>query len=88
MINVDARAKKHHIRKKDYIWNRSTRSCENGKYFASITDNSVIKCDEIIDTEEITTIQKNIICETKSFYILNRKTPKTKKEKRKHLLPY
>ena len=34
---------------KDYIWNSSTCSCKNGKYLASITDNSVITRDEIID---------------------------------------
>ena len=43
--------KKHHIREKDYIWNLSICSCENGKYLASITDNSVITCDEIIDAD-------------------------------------
>ena len=36
--------------KKDYIWNLATCNCENGKYLASIIDDSVIKCDEIIDT--------------------------------------
>ena len=30
----------------------------------------MITCDEIIDTEETKTIPKNIICDTKSFYIL------------------
>ena len=39
------------MRKKDYIWNRATCSCENSKYLASIIDNSVIMCDEIIDRE-------------------------------------
>ena len=38
---------------KDYIWNPATGSCENGKYLASIIDDSAIMCDEIIkvDTE-------------------------------------
>ena len=35
---------------KDYIWNPVTCSCKNGKYLASITGDSVIKCDEILDT--------------------------------------
>ena len=35
---------------KSYFWNPATCSCENGKYAGSITDNSVITCDEIIDT--------------------------------------
>ena len=39
-INVDA--KKHHIREKDYIWNSAICNCKNGKYLASITDDSVI----------------------------------------------
>ena len=33
---------------KDYIWNLATCSCENGKYLASIMDNSEITCDESI----------------------------------------
>ena len=41
--------KEHHVRKKDYICNSATCSCENGKYFASIVDNSVITCDEFIE---------------------------------------
>ena len=59
--------KKHHICKKDYIWNPATCSCKNGKYLASIIDNSVITCDQIIDAdgetksydEETKTIPKN-----------------------------
>ena len=59
-------------------WNPATYSCKNGKYLASIIDDSVITCNEIIDTgpeaksdnEETKAILKNIICETKSFYIL------------------
>ena len=30
--------KKHNIYEKDYVWNPSTCSCENGKYLASIMD--------------------------------------------------
>ena len=58
------------MKKKNYIWNPATCCCENGKYLASIIDNSVITCDEIINAEETKTILKNVICETKSFYIL------------------
>ena len=54
---------------KDYIWNPGTCSCKNGKYLAIIIDNSEITWDEIIDAEETKTILKNIICETKIFYI-------------------
>ena len=34
--------KKHHICEKDYIWNPAPCNCKNGKYLASIIDNSVI----------------------------------------------
>ena len=34
---------------KDYVWNPATYNCENGKYIASILDDSAIKCDETID---------------------------------------
>ena len=34
-----------HIYEKDYMWNPATCSCKNGKYLASITDDSVIMCD-------------------------------------------
>ena len=54
-----------------YIWNPAACCCENGKYLASIIDNSVITCDEIINAEETKTIPKNLICETKVsiFYL-------------------
>ena len=43
--------KTSYIWKKNYSWNPATFSCENGKYLASITDSSVITCDEIIEAE-------------------------------------
>ena len=46
--------KKHHVWKKDYIWDTTTWNCENVKYVGSITDDSVTTCDEIIDTTKIT----------------------------------
>ena len=42
-----------------YIWNPATCSCENGKYLASIVDDSVITCDKIIDAEVTKTITTN-----------------------------
>ena len=42
---------KRHLCEKEYIWNPSTCSCENGKYLASTMDDSAIMCDEIIDAE-------------------------------------
>ena len=56
---------KHHICEKYYIWNPATCSCENGKYLASIIDDSVFTYDEIIDRkaksndEETKTIRTN-----------------------------
>ena len=38
--------KKHHISEKVYIWNPLTGSCKNGKYIASIIDDSVNTCDK------------------------------------------
>ena len=32
--------KKRHVCEKDYTWNPATCSCENGKYLASIRDDS------------------------------------------------
>ena len=40
--------KKHHMCRKDYIWNLATCSCENGKFVGSITAGSVTTFDEII----------------------------------------
>ena len=39
-----------HVCEKDYIWNPATCGCENGKYLASIMDDSAITCDEIIES--------------------------------------
>ena len=50
-INVDVSAKNIIFVRKNYIWNPATCSCKNGKYLASIIDNSVIKCDEIIEAD-------------------------------------
>ena len=41
---------KHHVCEKDYIWNPSTCNCENGKYLASIMDDSAIMCDDVIES--------------------------------------
>ena len=68
-INVDVSVKDITYVKK----NPATCICKNGKYLASIIDDSVIKCDEIIDADaeakscnqRIKTISKNIIFEKK-----------------------
>ena len=69
--------KKHNIYEKGYIWNPATCDCGNGKCLASTMDDSVIRCDEVIESynEEIKTIptnfnEKNIICKAQNFDIL------------------
>ena len=73
--------KKHHICEKGCIWNPATCSCKNDKYLASIIDDPVITCDEIIyaeaklNDEETKTVptnynEKNITCKTENFYII------------------
>ena len=67
------RVQKYHIFDKGYIWNPATCSYKNSIYLASIIDDSVNMCDEIV--EETKTIptnfnETNIICETKNFDIL------------------
>ena len=72
---------KKHICEMDYIWNTATCSCKNGRYFASIIDNSVITFDETIDAEaklnneETKTVpanfnEKKLTCKSQTFYIL------------------
>ena len=39
--------------KRDYGWNPGTCICENSKYLKSITDTSLIECDEIITAMDI-----------------------------------
>ena len=65
--------KEHILWEKDYIWNPATRSFENGKHLASIIDDSVITCDEIVkETKTIPTIlmKKKYNMQNKKFYIL------------------
>ena len=57
---------------KRLIWNPVTCSCENGKYLASVIEDSVITSDEILEETETVATNfnlKNAICETKKFYI-------------------
>ena len=55
--------KKHNIYEKGYIWNPATCNCGNGKCLASTMDDSVIRCDEVIESynEEIKTIPTNLM---------------------------
>ena len=54
----------HSTCKKDYICKPATCSCKNGKYVWSI-DNSVITCDEIIDT---TKNSSNKSCSNRQYF--------------------
>ena len=68
---------KIHVCEKDYVLNPSKCICENGKYLASIKDDSTVICYEAIKSykEEIKAIptnfnEENITCNTQSFDIL------------------
>ena len=50
----------HCVYKNYYIKNPALCSCKNGKYSASITDNLVITCDEIVDAGETKTVTTNL----------------------------
>ena len=49
--NCRCECKIRHACEKDYVQNPSTCNCENGKYLASIIDDSPIICDEVIDAD-------------------------------------
>ena len=72
--------------KKDYSWNPNTCICENSKYLKSISDTSVIECDEaitvldIVSTKMTNTVSRNITStasvnchskKVKNYYILH-----------------
>ena len=66
--------KKYNGFKKNYIWNPATCSCENGKYVGSVTDDSLIMCDEIIEETKIVPTNfnvKTLTCKTRmsTFYL-------------------
>ena len=72
--------KKRRVCEKDYVWNPATCNCENGKYLASIMDDSAIMCDEIIvsykEDEEAKSYGKSNFnekkgsCDTQNFFIV------------------
>ena len=53
--------KERHVCGKDYIWDTSTCSCENRKYFTNIMNDPAIMCDKVIEShhEETKTIPTN-----------------------------
>ena len=59
--------KNYHKYEKDYNWNPRTDICENSKYLKSITDTSVIECDEtVIDMNIASTKRTNVIATKKA----------------------
>ena len=65
MINVNAGVK--NICEK-HILNPAACSCKNGKYLASVIDNSVSKCDEIKEKKQFQqTLIKKVDCKTQNF---------------------
>ena len=81
-VGACAKMKKNIICAKRIIWNPATCTCENGRYAESVTDNSVITCDEIIDAvgklyaEPIKIVptkrnlnKKVVTCETKKLLL-------------------
>ena len=66
-------SKKHHLCKNNYVWNPATCNCDNGKYLASIMDDSANICDEIIESydDEINFNEKKqpAACQIPIFYL-------------------
>ena len=63
--------KKTNVGEKDYVWNSSACNCENGKYLASIMDDSKIICDKFVHVKETTFNEEKVTCKAQSFYILH-----------------
>ena len=65
--------KKRHVCKNNYVWNPATCNCDNGKYLASIMDDSANICDEIIESynDEINFNEKKqpAACKIPIFYL-------------------
>ena len=57
--------KKRHVCEKDYVWNLATSNSENGKYFASIMDHSVIICDENTESYGETKLFEQVLMKRK-----------------------
>ena len=59
--------------KKNYVWNPTTCNCENGKYLASIMDDSAIMCDEIMESYDDETNfnekKHSVKCRISIFYL-------------------
>ena len=67
--------KEHHVCEKDYTWNTAIHTCEDSKYLGSITDDSVIIYDEIIEATKTVPTKviptKSTLYRVKDFYFLH-----------------
>ena len=70
---------KRFIYVKKIFWNPATCNCENGKYLASIMDDSAIMCDEVIESYKEDAEAKSYQ-ETKFLLFLIRKYEKCKRK--------
>ena len=62
-----------HVFENIYVLNHRTGTCENFKYLGSITGDSVIMCDEIIEATKTVPTNSNgkkVTCNVENFYIL------------------
>ena len=66
------KCKKIHVCEKDYVWNPATCNCENGKYLASVIDDSATMSNDIIESydDERYFNEKKVTCKIQNFYIL------------------
>ena len=75
-VNADVGEKKsikHHVCKKDYVWNPTTCALEINRYLESCVDDLVIIGDEIIDISHTVSINLNYTKATSkmnNYYIL------------------
>ena len=72
MINVHVSVKNIYV-KKYCLWNLAACNCKNGKHLASITDDSVITYDDILEQKKTVSTnfnERKVTCETKNFYVL------------------
>ena len=72
-VNVDMWKR---LCEKDYVWNPATCNCENGKYLASIMDDSAIICDKVIDADmesnnKTNFNEKKATCKMQNLHILH-----------------
>ena len=51
-INVEVSVKNDMYVEKYYIWNSATCSCKHRKYLVKIMDDSVVRCNEVIESYE------------------------------------